>query len=171
MGVFGSGQAGGSRWESGGRSRMSTSHLDNDQRSLAQDEVIISDSRYVSRLPDGTARRIEPSARPGPAPVMQSASVAPSGLNRLQTVNDQAPNSGLGPGIPTARDTNPLQVPERALPTTEPGNNANARPNGKANGAAIKIASVNMRGYGGQNALSPQNKWQHVNQADRKSVV
>jgi hypothetical protein len=103
---------------------------------------------------------------------MQSASVAPSGLNRSLSVSDQVPNSGLGPGIPLATDTDPDREPERALPT--PGgldNNANTPPSRKANRAAIKVASINMRGYGGQNALSPQNKWQHVNQVMREEKI
>ena len=169
---FGSGQARGNQWEFGGSSRTSTGRPNNDQRSLAQGEVITSWSRYVSSLPNGTDRRTSSSTRLGPATAMQSASVAPSGLNRSLSVSDQVPNSGLGPGIPLATDTGPDREPERALPT--PGgldNNANTPPNRKANRAAIKVASINMRGYGGQNALSPQNNWQHVNQVMREEKI
>ena len=112
---------------------------------------------------------------------MQSASVAQSGPLPQQSVRDMAPNYGPQPGNPIAGEANPSNGPPEFVletPQPEPGVNDSAapRPNRRARRlkqtkAAIKIASVNMRGFGNHNAFNPQNKWHHVNQVMREKKI
>jgi exonuclease III len=130
----------------------------------------------VSRLPNGTVRRTQPSASLESAPVVQSAPTAQSGPSTLQSISGAAPNNDLE-FEPEETLANPPQELGRVLPGPDPDEEPIPRPNrntGRRKNqpkAAIKVASINIRGYGSHNASSPQNKWFHVNQVMREKKI
>ena len=114
---------------------------------------------------------------------MQSASIMQSGFNPLLSAELRSQNSephpvnrlGTQPGNrqpPEGRDSLPrhelaIEAPENAI--SHP--NRHARRQQKWTKAAIKIASINMQGYGHQNVLHRQNKWNHNNQVIREKRI
>ena len=180
---FGSRPVRGSQQESGTSSQMSAGPLDNDHRSLAQDGVPIYSSQSATSPQNGMDGNAHIPTQPGPIPVMQSASIMQSGFNPLLSAELRSQNSephpvnrlGTQPGNrqpPEGRDSLPrhelaIEAPENAI--SHP--NRHARRQQKQTKAAIKIASINMRGYGHQNVLHRQNKWNHNNQVIREKRI